>query len=830
MPFAHPSEDNSMNMEQAPSTLSSIGNGRYGLRRCMAETALGKLWWACDQQREPAGCEAGNVLVFTVLPALTQNSVFEQALRQVLPTYQKEVSSQPYITDNGREADGTRWLVISNIRGMLLAERMHELDDRGMPLAQAMGILEELSATVGNHRPEGVFGFLEPGAILFGEDGCRLLNAPAVAALRLASNGIIAHTGNHQTFHSGFISPEVALGDPPTSADDTFSLACIAYNLLQGHAPFGRQTTLEAAVRNAAPSVISKLKPATWVPLQQGMNLKRSVRQPTPTALLSALQPKRRSRLLLPAAALTVASVVAYASYHVLSGFMQTAEPPKAAQPISLGLPPATLPPGGTTTTPSLIGETAAPTPLDQTSVNAEATRLASENEARSRVATTLTAKAEADKLAADAAAKAASEAVAAEVANSEARRQEVDKLLQEAETALQQGKLTNPAPGQPSALEPLRKILALDPANAAAKKLAARMVDDQHSEASILLAAGKTEDARKLLLNADKLISELALTDSLQRQVRLESQLEQGNRDTQKVQTYLDSARNAMQYGNLMQGDGRSESAVAYISTLLQEQPNHPEAIKLLKDIARTQQDQALSALRKNNPETARSLLDNSQQLIGKYLLDDLVEQQLSLEKRYRDTGQMGVFPSGQEPAAKTDSKPDTAASSNRPTKPETAPAADSKPAPKPETKPEPRPEPKPEPEPVPPEPAEKTAITPPTDTAPPKVVTVPPDVPVAEPQPVPANDAGNLPPVQIDIPVVPPPPAEPVPAPVQDTAPPVPAITEPNLPPPVFEIPADTGKNTGGSFTPDVPGLMEVPLDAIKENLPPARNAPTD
>ena len=54
---------------------------RYTLLRCMAETALGKLYWAQDKQSVQQNGAKANVLIFTVLPALAQQATFEQALR-----------------------------------------------------------------------------------------------------------------------------------------------------------------------------------------------------------------------------------------------------------------------------------------------------------------------------------------------------------------------------------------------------------------------------------------------------------------------------------------------------------------------------------------------------------------------------------------------------------------------------------------------------------------------------------------------------------------------------------------------------------------------------
>ncbi|WP_308873256.1 hypothetical protein [Thiothrix subterranea] len=165
-----------------------------------------------------------------------------------------------------------------------------------------------------------------------------------------------------QTLRSGYISPEVLLGDTPTPEDDTFSIACLAYHLLQGSAPFGKHSTLEATVRNAAPSSIRKLRPDTWAALQQGLNLKRTARQKTPTALLNTLQRKQQKKLLLPLAGLVAAGAVALTTYQLLSSWSNAPEEPAATRTTELELtPPDTDTARNTTESAALINEEAVP-------------------------------------------------------------------------------------------------------------------------------------------------------------------------------------------------------------------------------------------------------------------------------------------------------------------------------------------------------------------------------------------------------------------------------------------------------------------------------------
>ncbi|MGB3919128.1 MAG: hypothetical protein WBL07_16965 [Thiothrix litoralis] len=767
---------------------------RYALRRCMADTALGKLYWAQDQKKTQQNGEQANVLVFTLLPALAQNPIFEQAFGHILPGYQKAAAGMPHILDDGKTADGIRWMVMRNIGGMLLSERLAELDDRGMPVPEAMELLDSISDTLASQRPDGVCGYLEPDAVLLGEKRPCLLTAPIAAALRVAYNNN-PNERSRQTLHSGYISPEVLLGDTPTAADDTFSIASLAYHLFQGEAPFGKQSALEAAVRNLSPNSIRKLRPDAWNVLRQGLSLKRAERPKNPATLLRTLQRKQQKKQLLPIAALVAAGAVAMTTYTLLSNRGST--PPKPVETQS-SAPVTTTSTAGQTAKPAedsatLVGETSLPPVLDQESVQAQADKLAAETAAR--------AEAERQSAAASAQIRLATE-------------NDISTLQDNAADAIRKGKLFSTDPEQPAAVDYLRKAVSLEADNIKTQKLLAQLINDQHAEAEALLAAGKLDEASKRLRTTDDLISEFTLADSLKRQVSLESAVKQAQRkqaleqetnpsapDTSdnatdtttpatstsdvtessddNAQQYLERAQRAISYGNLNTGDDRSESAVAYLSTLLEKTPDHPEAMKLLRKIVTLQQDEALAMLRKNDTEKARAALDNSQELIGKYRLDNQVEEQISLEKRYRETLAMGITPSKEE------TKEEAPAPARNPTPP---PAV--APPPTPVALPQgitatPRETENPE--------AAEAAAPPAYAPVTPTEVNIPADIPV---------QSTELPPIQLD-------------NPAPESAPPNTVI---------FEIPAtdaDNAVNTGNTFTPDVPNLIEVPLDSIKDGL---------
>ena len=578
---------------------------RYALLRCMAETALGKLYWAQDKQHSQHNGANANVLIFTVLPALAQQATFEQALRQVLPNYQRADTSNPVVVNHGKTANGIRWFAIQNITGMLLSERLLELDERGMALADAYPLLEDLTEALACQRPLGIFGYLEPGAVLLSDSGPLLLAAPVASALR------IANTTNsepfRQTLYSRYLSPDILLGVTPTAADDTFSLACIAYHLLQGQPPFGVHSPLEAVVRNISPLPSRKLPQTVWTALQQGLSMQRAARQPDPMTLLQALQSRSQKKFLLPVAALVAASAVAFTTYHLLSNWQ---DKPAAVMPEvtaqSAPTPEPTTPPANTL----LVDEKSAPEVPDKEAPQFEIDQLAAEAKER----------AEADQKAGDV------------VATDEAAAQttSIGKLLESATEAIRKGQLLSDNPDKPAAVDYLRKLRTLEPENATAQKLLTQMVNDQQAEAEALLADKRLDEASQLLSTADKLITEFSLNDNLSRQVKLETEINE-----QKRQQTLEKENPAINASTETDKPTTTDKPIADNTTTT---PATEDKSAYIND-AKQAQEEALAYLRKGNTSKARTYLDQSQSLISKYQLDKLVEEQIALEKRFRET-----------------------------------------------------------------------------------------------------------------------------------------------------------------------------------------------
>ena len=610
MPFSNrPDGDVRKTTQTSPltPTIPAVLQARFALRRCMANSALGKLYWAEDLQQTQDNGEANNVLVFTLAPLLTQNTAFEQALRQVLPGYQRATPFMPIVSHDGITPEGMRWYVIRNVSGMLLSERLQELDERGMPVADALCLADSISTAVASFRPEGVYGYLEPNTTMIGDDGIRLLTAPIVSALRLTKTGNADSTTPN--LHSGYLSPEVLQGHLPIARDDTFSVASVFYHLLKGEPPFGKYSTLDAAARNVFPTSSRKLRQDAWNVLKLALSLQRKDRQATPSILLRQFQAKQKNGLMLPVTAGIAASVVAIAGYMAIANWNKPDTAPSAT-------PLANLTPTAPNTTaepePKVVNELAAPLTSTSTTTDNQA---AIDKEVNTAV----------DQASVDGSVP-----------------ENIDALVTLAQEAINRGNLVSDDSTQTGAIDYLRKIYAQAPNNPQLTTLLAKVIDDQQSEAEIYLSDGLLVDkAAELLKKSDNLITEFNFADGLKKQVALES----------KLQAQQRAAALALNDPTMGSNTPSEQSDPSRTDITPPATPTIDPALNLAaagdgSAQAKEAQAQALTALQKNNLDKARQYLDASQTLIAQYSLEKLASEQLDLERRFRETrDEMGIF-----------------------------------------------------------------------------------------------------------------------------------------------------------------------------------------
>lgn len=260
---------------------------RYELGELLSTTSLGKIFCAHDFISTGEDDEPRQVMMFAVEPAIVAHPNFHEVMPSIITKLsQKNISLN---IAGFHECHGIYWIILDEPCGELLSDELKHfyLLDNLSSTERVQSLLLNLLHTAKYLTPKGGYGFIEPNAIMYSGASYKFLNTPIVIALRFLSE--INTQKSHSTLlKSSYCSPQVTHGSPPLPQDDTFSIACIAYHMLNGTPPFKTLSTLEAYDQKTTPTPIKNLNHETQRSLQKAMSWERHQRQTSPYELVHA--------------------------------------------------------------------------------------------------------------------------------------------------------------------------------------------------------------------------------------------------------------------------------------------------------------------------------------------------------------------------------------------------------------------------------------------------------------------------------------------------------------------------------------------------------------
>ena len=139
------------------------------------------------------------------------------------------------IHDIGDEG-GQPYIVSQHMAGGDLEARLHQAENRRLPLDDAMRIANEVRQALEHAHGRGIIHRdLKPGNIWLSEDGTAKLGdfglAVALDRSRLTSEGMMVGT-------AAYMPPEQALGRQPDARSDLYALGSVMYEMVTGRPPF----------------------------------------------------------------------------------------------------------------------------------------------------------------------------------------------------------------------------------------------------------------------------------------------------------------------------------------------------------------------------------------------------------------------------------------------------------------------------------------------------------------------------------------------------------------------------------------------------------------
>ncbi len=270
-----------------------LSEDRYFLHALLASTALVTFYRGSDVKTIRHNQAAAELTIGIVNTALTQNVEFAAVLKKVFSRYhQGPARSHLYLNDFGVDND-QYWFVVSGFQGALLQTDINQIGRFGYPPAKAISIAESVIKATKKTPMASGYAFIEAGAISY-EPSTRqayLLNEPVVIAYHIFLTGQQTKQPHGLTLHAPALSPETAMGEVPVASDDTFAIAVLLYQLLNGYLPFIEDSSIQAAFKESIPNPVIKLPEENWQALYLGLAFRRAKRPESPERLLYLVDP-----------------------------------------------------------------------------------------------------------------------------------------------------------------------------------------------------------------------------------------------------------------------------------------------------------------------------------------------------------------------------------------------------------------------------------------------------------------------------------------------------------------------------------------------------------
>jgi eukaryotic-like serine/threonine-protein kinase len=165
------------------------------------------------------------------------------------------------VFDSGSD-DGTHFIVTELVEGETLANRLRR--DGPMPPADAVAVAIDIARALAAAHARGlIHRDIKPGNVMLLPDG--RVKVVDFGIARAAGSDTLTNTGV-VLGSTAYLSPEQAGGQPVDERADLYSLGCVLYEMLTGHAPFRADTPIATMYRHVNEDA---RPPSTIAPVQR---------------------------------------------------------------------------------------------------------------------------------------------------------------------------------------------------------------------------------------------------------------------------------------------------------------------------------------------------------------------------------------------------------------------------------------------------------------------------------------------------------------------------------------------------------------------------------
>ncbi|WP_280695744.1 protein kinase [Kitasatospora sp. GP82] len=248
-----------------PSVGSSLGHGRYVLRRLLGQGGMASVHLAHDTVLDR------QVAVKTLHTELGREDSFKQRFRREAQAVAKLqhiniVSVFDSGEDTGPDGSVTPYIVMEYVEGKALRDVLNESIAQygAMPTEQALKMTAAvLSALEASHDQGLVHRDIKPGNVMVSTKG--VVKVMDFGIARALQSGVTSMTQTGMVVGTPqYLSPEQALGKSVDARSDLYSVGCMLFELLTGSLPFDGDTAFSIAYKHVQeePPAPSTLNPA----------------------------------------------------------------------------------------------------------------------------------------------------------------------------------------------------------------------------------------------------------------------------------------------------------------------------------------------------------------------------------------------------------------------------------------------------------------------------------------------------------------------------------------------------------------------------------------
>jgi serine/threonine protein kinase len=223
------------------------------------------------------------------------------------------------------ERTQTVFMTMEVMEGQPMDAFIRALPDDGLPVEEAMGIIEQLAAGLAYAHDNGlVHSDLKPGnCFITSDETVKLLDFGIARASKSKGDAEEGETTLFDPAELGALTPTYATlemfeGEDPDPRDDIFALAILAYQLFTGRHPYNKKSAPKAKELGLRPARVGKLSKRQNRGLARGLALHREQRTQSVEQFLNDIRRRHSTATYVATGALAASLLVGVLAYKPL--------------------------------------------------------------------------------------------------------------------------------------------------------------------------------------------------------------------------------------------------------------------------------------------------------------------------------------------------------------------------------------------------------------------------------------------------------------------------------------------------------------------------------